>query len=168
MPAVLDLSRLARPDGPWLHHLVAPLSETFDAICALEARAGVVARIVRGRHATTRSALFNEFSAALQFPPHFGANWDAFHDCLSDLTWLHTSTVVVCVTESLRLLDTANEDQLGSFVTALRSALTNVAEGPHLMGRPRALHVVFHAVPEDGPACRAHWESSGLTIHPLA
>jgi hypothetical protein len=37
--------------------------------------------------AVSREAVFQAFSAVLAFPAHFGANWDAFADCLEDLSW---------------------------------------------------------------------------------
>jgi hypothetical protein len=33
----------------------------------------------------TQSGLMDEWAAAAQFPPHFGGNWDALRDALSDL-----------------------------------------------------------------------------------
>ena len=35
--------------------------------------------------------LLDRFAAALSFPSWFGHNWDAMHDCLTDLSWLPAS-----------------------------------------------------------------------------
>ena len=52
----------------------------------LEAAAGVTpVWWLRGSRMRTRSALMDEWAAAAQFPPHFGGNWDALRDALSDL-----------------------------------------------------------------------------------
>jgi hypothetical protein len=34
-----------------------------------------------------KPALLERTAAALGFPAWFGANWDAFYDCLADLSW---------------------------------------------------------------------------------
>jgi hypothetical protein len=47
--------------------------------------ARLVVRSVRGRKMTTTAQLYDEFAAALQFPPYFGENWAAFDECLSDM-----------------------------------------------------------------------------------
>ncbi len=33
-------------------------------------------------------ALLDALAKALRFPDHFGKNWDALNDCLTDLSWL--------------------------------------------------------------------------------
>ncbi len=35
-----------------------------------------------------KSALLEAFAKTLRFPDHFGKNWDALNDCLTDLSWL--------------------------------------------------------------------------------
>jgi len=35
-----------------------------------------------------KSGLFDALAKALKFPAHFGKNWDALNDCLTDLAWL--------------------------------------------------------------------------------
>ncbi|PNG52887.1 Barstar (barnase inhibitor) [Variovorax sp. WDL1] len=69
--------------------------------------------------------VFNEISAALQFPYYFGENWAALEDCLSDLSWLESDSYLLCITASRELL--LEEDALAfkSFVTSLNS----VADG---------------------------------------
>ncbi|MGN6501584.1 MAG: barstar family protein [Pseudolysinimonas sp.] len=49
-----------------------------------ERATGLESRTVRGKKMATTQSLFDEFSAALQFPLYFGENWDAFQECLSD------------------------------------------------------------------------------------
>ena len=40
---------------------------------------------------TDKRDLLDRFAAALRFPSWFGYNWDAMHDCLTDLSWLPAS-----------------------------------------------------------------------------
>jgi hypothetical protein len=46
---------------------------------------------VQGRAIRDKAAFLAAFAAALHFPSHFGHNWDAFADSLSDLSWLNPS-----------------------------------------------------------------------------
>ena len=38
--------------------------------------------------ALTRTTFLSRIAEALEFPDWFGRNWDAFFDCLADLSWL--------------------------------------------------------------------------------
>ncbi|MFF0542703.1 barstar family protein [Nocardia thailandica] len=49
------------------------------------APAAYVVRELRGDRMRTVAGLFDEFAAAFQFPYYFGANKDAFDECLRDL-----------------------------------------------------------------------------------
>ncbi|MFO0983320.1 MAG: barstar family protein [Planctomycetota bacterium] len=42
-----------------------------------------------------KSKLFEWYARALAFPAHFGRNWDALRDCLSDLGWLAARHIVI-------------------------------------------------------------------------
>jgi hypothetical protein len=33
----------------------------------------------------------------LKFPPHFGANWDAFSDCINDFSWVSDGGYVIVI-----------------------------------------------------------------------
>jgi RNAse (barnase) inhibitor barstar len=58
-------------------------------------RAGWAGGLVDGRWMSDRNGVFDQFSAALEFPSWFGRNWDAFADCLKDLSWLPAPGYVV-------------------------------------------------------------------------
>ena len=40
-----------------------------------------------------REDVFAFYNATLSFPGYFGWNWDAFHDCIHDLSWLAGTTI---------------------------------------------------------------------------
>jgi len=41
--------------------------------------------------------LFTTISKQLKFPSYFGSNWDALHECLSDLSWINSTEIVVLI-----------------------------------------------------------------------
>jgi hypothetical protein len=52
------------------------------------AAAGWAVHPLDGRPLTGRLEFFDHCAAVLAFPGWFGRNWDAFYDCLGDLSWL--------------------------------------------------------------------------------
>lgn len=42
-----------------------------------------------------RSDLFSVYVSQLAFPAYFGWNWDAFEECLNDLSWIDEGQVVI-------------------------------------------------------------------------
>ena len=42
-----------------------------------------------------KQALLTAVASALRFPSYFGYNWDAFEECLNDLSWLKERGVVL-------------------------------------------------------------------------
>jgi hypothetical protein len=78
---------------PGRYRLGAPVSvrELRDELTA----AGWATRLVDGAVMRDRASMFDEFAAACEFPEWFGGNWDAFVDCLRDLSWIPGKGVVV-------------------------------------------------------------------------
>jgi hypothetical protein len=91
----------------------------------LAERCDLAVRIVRGARCRSKMALLREWSAALQFPEYFGENWDAFEECLSDLTWLRRKHCAVFVTNYDQMLASS----LSSFKTFV-SILSEVSARP--------------------------------------
>lgn len=46
----------------------------------------------------TKEELLSRAARALQFPPYFGGNWDAFEECVNDLAWLPARGYVLHIT----------------------------------------------------------------------
>ena len=43
----------------------------------------------------SKTDLINALSSVLRFPDYFGGNWDAFEECIRDLSWLPKGNVVL-------------------------------------------------------------------------
>lgn len=56
---------------------------------------GPAPRHVRIHAPPTKRALLDALAGILEFPPHFGGNWDALYDCLTDLGLGEGSTLVI-------------------------------------------------------------------------
>ena len=164
----MQLAHLTRPAPPWLHLGVATPADACDAVWGLERSAPLrlVARVVRGRKATTAAAFFDEVSAALQFPYYFGENWDAFNDCLTDLSWLRADAVVLFLADAVRLLDKATAGEAQRFVTVIKDTVRE-RNRPDPPAAARPFHVLFHAVSEDEAALQKRWQALGLSLHRL-
>lgn len=69
-----------------------------------------VVRLIRGSHAQSRRALFDEFAAALQFPCYFGENWNAFDECIADLEWLPGKAYFITIVDGPLVLREEPQD----------------------------------------------------------
>lgn len=82
----------------------------------------ITLRFVRGSKMKTVETLFDEFSAALQFPYYFGENWGAFDECIADLDWLPGETYIVVITNSDQLFEQESLDELNILVECFKEA----------------------------------------------
>lgn len=62
-------------------------------------QSGAFVAFVRGALCTTVTELFREISSALRFPVYFGWNWAAFDECITDLSWLKFSSLLIIVND---------------------------------------------------------------------
>ncbi|MBE1489849.1 barstar family protein [Plantactinospora soyae] len=96
---------------------------------------------VSGAVSRTRAGLFTEWAARLRFPEHFGRNWDAFEDCLTDVVTERPRTLVV--TDAAELLADEPVGQLGILLAVLGTIAGRTTTGP----AGPALRVILHAGP---------------------
>ncbi len=163
----MDLGPLTSSAPPWLHLLAGEPLQTCTALEALRQQtSGDLAwRVIRGGKARTVSRFFDECAAALQFPLYFGENWDALLDCLTDLSWLDSSALVLLLAEAHLLLETATAEDVHRCLQVLEHAArywNKPAPGENLV--PRSFHVLFQTSPQELPACSRRWQPGGASL----
>lgn len=67
---------------------------------------------INGKNCKNSQSLFTEFATKLEFPDYFGRNWDAFDECIGDLSWLNAKTLLIKVKNvgSILSLETKRDD----------------------------------------------------------
>ncbi|MFI6428756.1 barstar family protein [Rhodococcus oryzae] len=129
----------------------APVGDTLAY--ALSER-GYTVRVVRAPKMRTTDALFDEFAAALQFPYYFGANKDAFDECLRDADdWLGESPGLVLMIRDAADLLADEPGELGWFVDAVEDGARARTDG--------LLRVILQADRPSASALARRWTSAG-------
>jgi RNAse (barnase) inhibitor barstar len=157
---MIDFAPFGRSEPPHAHLCTDPAAELHDALVGWERGrpAKRVGRVIRGRKCATPADFFNEAAAALQFPPYFGENWDAFADCFRDLGRFGDKAAVVVVILDADRLPAELAQSLGEVLTV---CLDDV-NGPEKPLKPRPLHVVLHtSAAKAGPTAR-RFAAAGL------
>jgi Barstar (barnase inhibitor). len=135
------------------------------------AEAGLTVRVVRGRKMRNLPGLFDEFSAALQFPLYFGENEDAFDECIADLENLPAGEgYVVTITEPDQVL-VEDAASLGWLVLSLSDAAEEWSR-PVELGEwwDRAavpFHVVLAGELATVLAAERRWTEAGAEPRPI-
>lgn len=50
---------------------------------------------LEGKKIEKKDQFLNHAAVAMKFPDHFGKNWDAFYDCLTDMEWAESNGYVI-------------------------------------------------------------------------
>jgi hypothetical protein len=157
----MQLDQVLRPDTSWLSIMPATAAEGADATYALQRTPSmpVAARLLRGRKMRMPDRLFDEFAAALQFPPYFGENWDALDECLADLEWLAGDAYVLVILDAAQVLEDKPEER-----RLLAETLERVAREwsrPANQARPaKVFRVVMQCAPGEEGHVRAGWPAA--------
>ena len=114
-----------------------------DALRALDVKGTLTARMTRGKKAETESKFFDELAASFQLSPHFGENWDALLDCLSDTHWSNAKALVVCILDGSHFMQKALPDQRLHCLDVFKEA------GRRLSKTGRSFHVIWQATAAD-------------------
>lgn len=161
---------LLEPAPPWLYRWTGAATTLHGLVRAGE-RAGLVCRVLRGAWMRTEPGCFDELAEALQLPDHFGRNWDAVRDCLTDLEQLPGPGYLLLVRDADQVLAEEPAERLGVLLRVLDRSAAEWAE-PVARGewwdRPAVpFHAVLHTGPAQEPAVLARLAASGGHDLPL-
>ncbi len=146
---------------------------TCDRASAAEAElgwrdSGLEVRALRGTKMQTVQGLFDEFSAALQFPSYFGENWPAFDECLSDMDWLPLAHGLVLLIFDADLVLAGDPDELATLVRTLANASVTYStpvERGEWWDRPAVpFHAVLQSAPGKGDKTQSRWKAAGAAL----
>jgi hypothetical protein len=158
----MNLDRLLKLDGSGLWLTAAP----WATLKALERPGGPVVRLVHGRKCATKLGLLDEWSAAFQFGPHFGENWDALLDCLTDGHAMPAGAVAI-VSDAAHVLENESAEELVTLVGVLRDAVKRWRH-PGAGKASRPFCVVLQCGPGDEASARTRWTAAGAVLETLA
>ena len=97
------------------------------AIQALAKRHGYASFHIDGKNIARKEQLLNHAATALRFPEHFGHNWDALEEYLTDFEWVDADGYVIYYDHIDGLLN-AHPDQFETLVEILRDAVASWKE----------------------------------------
>ncbi|MEW2121827.1 barstar family protein [Streptomyces sp. NPDC005474] len=113
--------------------------------------------VVQGADCRTRAELFSAWARALEFPGHFGHNWNAFHDCVSERALWHSDPdgpppagpLTILVEDAALLLTDAHSSELHVLLQSLSDAATVAADDEDAGVYPDSfrIHVLLHDTP---------------------
>jgi RNAse (barnase) inhibitor barstar len=127
LEAIQSLLEDAR-GGVWF--LPRPLEA--KSLQAAAKRAGYAFFHIDGKNIERKEQLLNHVATALHFPNHFGQNWDALEECLTDLEWVDGDGYLIYFDHIDGLLS-AHPDQFATFVEIVRDAVESWKEDGEAM-----------------------------------
>ena len=90
-------------------------------------KAGFASFHIDGGKINRKEQLMNAAATAMSFPDHFGNNWDALEECLTDLEWVDADGYMIYYDHIDGLL-TTHPDQFETLVEVLRDAVQSWKE----------------------------------------
>jgi RNAse (barnase) inhibitor barstar len=127
LEAIESLLKDAR-GGVWF----LPRPVALKALQATAKRAGYAFFHLDGKNIGRKEQLLNHVATVLRFPNHFGHNWDALEECLTDLEWVDGDGYVIYFDHIDGLLS-AHPDQFETFVEIARDAVASWQEDGEAM-----------------------------------
>ncbi|MET9100750.1 MULTISPECIES: barstar family protein [Streptomyces] len=130
--------------------VVAP-TDTLSVTHALPPTGLIYAARLRGKEMPDSDGVFTQFHEALRLPNHFGWNWNALRDCLTDLHWINAPHVLITIDDTDAVLSESPEERATLF-RALNDAVKFWSSKPELPGQEKTiLQAVLLSNPTSAP-----------------
>jgi hypothetical protein len=162
----MDVRLLFNADGPALAVLVVTPSTLADLLMSWTGENPEWAvRRIRGEKSSDETRFFDEVAAALQFPYYFGENWDAFAECIRDLSWLWRPNFLL-VFDGVEHLLAESDERLSLLLGELAAAHDHWRDQRGSFGsdgmRPVAFQSVLACAPSAAPAFDDRMKRAGI------
>ncbi|MCX4742524.1 barstar family protein [Streptomyces antibioticus] len=130
--------------------VVAP-TDTLSVAHALPPTGLIYSARMRGRQMRDSDGVFTQFYEALRLPSHFGWNWNALRDCLTDLHWINAPHILITIDDADAVLSESTEEREFLF-RALNDAVKFWAKRPELPAQEKTiLQAVLLSNPTSAP-----------------
>lgn len=112
---------------PWFEMVIPTIDDCFSVVIPHEISATL--------------SFLREVGSILKFPDYYGENWNAFEECINDLSWIKEKNVVLIHNEMPKI----PADQQIIYVDILKNAAESWG-----LDKDHILIVVFQSTPEPG------------------
>jgi RNAse (barnase) inhibitor barstar len=75
--------------------IMATRKQVIDKIIEELAEQGIQVFYLNGREISSKETFLRKAAEAMHFPSYFGANWDAFDECITDFSWVSAKSYVL-------------------------------------------------------------------------
>jgi hypothetical protein len=167
----MDYDQLLRPGPPQFYLTTrgeSDFANLYNRLTATYKKA--VVRMIRGKKSQTIDELFNEVSAALQFPYYFGENWAAFNECIYDLDWVPGESYILMFGDANLLLQHESPADFRVLMSILTEARENwMADRQSLsnVGPTPTYSYIFQVADQELASFSERVKEAGVTLQSL-
>jgi len=100
----------------------APQHLSVKDVQSAAKQAGFAFFHIEGKAISRKEQLLNHAATAMHFPDYDGGNWDAFEECVTDLSWVEAEGCVLYY-DHFDALQANHPEQLETFVEIMKDAV---------------------------------------------
>ncbi len=127
-----------------------------------------ITRFIRGARCKSEQSHFQEWAAALQFPYYFGGNWDAFDECINDLSWLESTSYRMVITNADKIMPDVQEGFSTLLTLLLEAAAQWQLGAPGSEGKRKALFsIILHCENENMDSLKSQTSHLRIEASPI-
>jgi len=142
-------NKLIQPKSPWLHIASVSISDLTNYLWSLQRdNTNTVIRLIRSQNMCCDRDMFNEVSAAYQFPYYFGCNWNAFNECITDLVWLPADSYITAIADYDYLINKWPDGAkylIDSLLYAAEEWSKPINQGEKWDRPAKSFHIILHS-----------------------